>query len=122
MQQEAIAPEERVFPGTVPTPTTRVSFLINMVKVFDTYSAEEYDRHNEFIDPVAASAEYELEKRIEKMDVFPVDIIKGVCSLNVVPKLSPLAGLLCHSCSEYVGMQTLFLTTECIIIQCLGKF
>ena len=100
MQQEAIDPEERVFPGTVPTPTTRVSFLINMVTVFDTYSAEEYDRHNEFIDPVAASAEYELEKRIEKMDVFPVDIIKGVYNLYVVPKISLLAGLLCNNCSE----------------------
>lgn len=63
--------------GDKARPNTRVSFFTNLVEVFDTYSADEYDRHNEFIDPVAASAEYELEKRIEKMNVFPADIVKG---------------------------------------------
>lgn len=66
----ALCPEELSFSASVQCdPISQ--------QVFDTYSAEEYDRHNEFIDPVAASAEYELEKRIEKMDVFPVDIAKG---------------------------------------------
>ncbi|XP_068558705.1 neurabin-1-like isoform X2 [Cebidichthys violaceus] len=61
----------------------RVRFTSGPIKVYVTYSNAEYDRRNDDVDPVAASAEFELEKRVDRMDVFPVDIEKGDEGLGI---------------------------------------
>uniref|UniRef100_A0AAY4E3L5 Neurabin-1 n=1 Tax=Denticeps clupeoides TaxID=299321 RepID=A0AAY4E3L5_9TELE len=52
-------------------------------QVFNTYSNEDYDRRNEEVDPVASSAEYELEKRVEKLELFPVELEKDDDGLGI---------------------------------------
>jgi neurabin len=75
------------YPENLPVKETKLRFNVESVIVYSTYSMHEYDRTNNEVDPVASSAEYELEKRIEKMDVFNVQLMKepgGGLGLSII--------------------------------------
>ncbi|XP_068439198.1 neurabin-2-like [Clinocottus analis] len=66
-----------------PPPSRKIRFSTEAIKVFATYPNEDYDRRNEDVDPMAASAEYELEKRVERLDLFPVELEKDGEGLGI---------------------------------------
>ena len=70
-------PDDHLYPTA--KPPSRVSFSTGPIQVCVTHAVEDYDRKNEDVDPMAASAEYELEKRVERMNQFEVDLVKGQC-------------------------------------------
>uniref|UniRef100_A0A3Q2PZP0 Protein phosphatase 1 regulatory subunit 9B n=1 Tax=Fundulus heteroclitus TaxID=8078 RepID=A0A3Q2PZP0_FUNHE len=88
--EEAYQPESSCseMPGLpeeeeAPPPSRKIRFSTEPIKVFTTYSNEDYDRRNDDVDPMAASAEYELEKRVEKLDLFPVELEKDSDGLGI---------------------------------------
>ncbi|EHB12464.1 Neurabin-1 [Heterocephalus glaber] len=61
----------------------KIKFSSAPIKVFSTYSNEDHDRRNNEVDPVATSAKYELEKHVEKLKLFPVELEKDEDGLGI---------------------------------------
>ena len=71
------SPDDESLPEIYYKPPTRIKFSKAPIQQFSTYSHDDYDRRNDAVDPVAASAEYELEKRVERLETIPVELVKG---------------------------------------------
>ncbi|XP_078460235.1 uncharacterized protein LOC144724739 isoform X3 [Lampetra planeri] len=70
-------------PGEALMPGRRVHFSHKPIKVFATFSTERYERRNADVDPVRASAEMELETRMEALDVQQIALQKGPEGLGI---------------------------------------
>lgn len=60
-----------------------VTFTEDSYKVLETYNEEDYERGDPDVDPVTASAEYELEKAVEKLTFTNVEITKDFKGLGL---------------------------------------
>lgn len=54
-----------------------ISFNTTNITIMETYNMYEYERGDSTIDPLTASAEYEIEKKTEALDKFNVQVVKG---------------------------------------------
>ena len=62
---------------------SRVTFCPSLPLEFPTHSSEDYDRRNPWVDPAAASVEWEEEKRLERLRLLTVELVKGEQGLGL---------------------------------------
>ena len=73
---EIIEEEEMLETPSSDNKAYKVRFSTSPIRHFSTFSNDEYDRRNDDVDPAAATAVYELEKRLEKMKMMTVELSK----------------------------------------------
>ena len=81
LKSPGLSLEQEELPGHK-TPS-RVTFSPDSPRQFPTHSVEDYDRRNEWVDPAAASVEWEQEKRLERLHLLTVELVKGEQGLGL---------------------------------------